>query len=357
MAKAGKGKARGAGRSRSKQARRGRAQGPSAALLRARRVGLVVVTAAFVAGVSAALWLVSLDRVVVSRFEGRRFDVPSRVYAAPIVIYPGADWQRLDLAGWLTRMGYREQQRGRPPGTVGQLPMATRAGCGFIFVASNIHSSPSANRKVEFRLEAGPCPRHAGRAWCVPSIVVALEPEPISSFYGTEREQRDLVRDRQRCPAHLVDAIFSVEDRRFEDHHGDGSGFASAVRCSRTCAAGGIRQGGSTLTQQLVKNFFLTPERTLRRKLTEAVMALMVEARYEKHADPRGLPERNLPGSTRFDCDPRRGRGCALLLMASASRISSRRRVRAARRSDRRVRTAMSPHRHPERARRSGGIW
>ena len=46
--------------------------------------------------------------------------------------------------------------------------------------------------------------------------------------------------------------------------------------------AGGIRQGGSTLTQQLVKNFFLTPERTYRRKVTEAMMALMVEARYEK---------------------------------------------------------------------------
>ena len=89
---------------------------PSGSLLRARRVGLVTVALAFGAGLWMAGWLLELDRIVVSRFEGRRFSVPSRVYAAPIVIYPGVDWQQLDLAGWLARMGYREQTEAGPLG-------------------------------------------------------------------------------------------------------------------------------------------------------------------------------------------------------------------------------------------------
>ncbi|CAN0029111.1 unnamed protein product, partial [Discosporangium mesarthrocarpum] len=243
----------------------------------ARRVGLVAIALAFAAGLWSAGWLLELDRIVVDRFEGRRFSVPSRVYAAPIVIYPGADWQRLDLAGWLTRMGYREQNEAGPLG-VGHyrwLPGRLR-----VHLRAFEHPQlPEPNRKVEFRLEAGRVREmrdDRGR----PVDVVSLEPEPISSFYGEGREQRDLV-ELEDVPEHLTAAITAVEDRRFEEHHGiDPVRIAGAMLAN--LRAGGIRQGGSTLTQQLVKNFFLTPERTLRRKITEAMMALMVEARYGK---------------------------------------------------------------------------
>lgn len=243
----------------------------------ARRAGLVAIALAFAAGLWSASWLLDLDRIVVDRFEGRRFSVPSRVYAAPIVIYPGADWQRLDLAGWLTRMGYREQNEAGPLG-VGHyrwLPGRLR-----VHLRAFEHPQlPEPNRKVEFRLEAGRVREirdDRGR----PVDVVSLEPEPISSFYGEGREQRDLVA-LEDVPGHLTAAITAVEDRRFEEHHGiDPVRIAGAMLAN--LRAGGIRQGGSTLTQQLVKNFFLTPERTLRRKITEAMMALMVEARYDK---------------------------------------------------------------------------
>ena len=264
------------------RAARRRAGGASAAPKRpasraARRVGLVAIAVAFGLGLWSASWLLDLDRVVVSRFEGRRFAVPSRVYAAPIVIYPGADWQRLDLAGWLTRMGYREQSEAGPLG-IGHyrwLPGRLR-----VHLRGFDHPQlPEPNRKVEFRLAAGRV-REMRDDSGAPVDFVALEPEPISSFYGSQREQRDLV-DIDEVPDHLVAAIKAVEDRRFEDHHGiDPVRIAGAFLAN--LRAGGIRQGGSTLTQQLVKNFFLTPERTLTRKVTEAVMALMVEARYDK---------------------------------------------------------------------------
>ena len=68
--------------------------------------------AGFGAGVVAAAWLLQIDREVVSRFEGRRFDVPSRVFSAPLIVYPGTEWQRVDLRGWLRRLGYRDQPEG-----------------------------------------------------------------------------------------------------------------------------------------------------------------------------------------------------------------------------------------------------
>jgi penicillin-binding protein 1B len=109
---------------------------------------------------------------------------------------------------------------------------------------------------------------------------VLLEPEPIGAYYGPDREQRELVW-LEEVPRHLVDAILAVEDQRFESHHGiDPRRIAGAMLAN--LRAGRVAQGGSTLTQQLVKNFFLTPERTVRRKLQEGVMALLVEARYDK---------------------------------------------------------------------------
>ena len=311
----------------------------------ARRVGLLAIGLAFAAGVWAAGWLLGLDRVVVSRFEGRRFAVPSQVYAAPIVIYPGADWQRLDLAGWLTRMGYREQNDAGPLSVghyrwpPGRLRVHLR---GF-----EHPQLPEPDRKVEFRLEGGRV-REMRDENGAPVDVVALEPERISSFYGSEREQRDLV-EIENVPEHLIAAIYSVEDRRFEEHHGiDPRRIAGAMLAN--LRAGGIRQGGSTLTQQLVKNFFLTPERTLRRKVTEAMMALMVEARYDKSQILEAYLNEIYMG--------RRG-STAIHGVGEASRFFFGKRVANLAVEESALLAAviaspnaMSPHRHPERAKK-----
>jgi penicillin-binding protein 1B len=339
MAKAGKKKGQGAPR-RAKGKSKTASARPS---LRARRLGLVTVAVAFGFGIWVAGWLLDLDRIVVSRFEGRRFSVPSRVYAAPIVIYPGADWQQFDLSGWLARMGYREQREAGPlvVGHYRWLPGRLR-----VHLRGFDHPQlPEANRKVEFRLEEGRV-REMRDDRGATIGVVALEPEPISSFYGTDREQRDLV-EIDSVPDHLIAAIYAIEDRRFEEHHGiDPRRIVGAMLAN--LRAGGIRQGGSTLTQQLVKNFFLTPERTLRRKLTEAIMALIVEARYAKPQILEAYLNEIYMG--------RRG-STAIHGVGEASRFFFGKRVPDLSLDESALLAAiiqspnaMSPHRHPERA-------
>lgn len=109
---------------------------------------------------------------------------------------------------------------------------------------------------------------------------VELEPVPVTTLFGEDRAKRQWV-PLTALPDHLVQAVVATEDRRFFRHTGlDPMGIARAAY--EDIRAGEIRQGGSTLTQQLVKNYFLTSERSLRRKLLEALLALILENRMSK---------------------------------------------------------------------------
>ena len=108
--------------------------------------------------------------------------------------------------------------------------------------------------------------------------LVRLEPLQIGGIYPAGNEDRVLVR-LSDVPPHLVKALIATEDRTFYSH----KGFAprSLVRAALSLGSDRV-QGGSTITQQLVKNFFLTPERTLQRKVTELFMAVLLELHYDK---------------------------------------------------------------------------
>jgi penicillin-binding protein 1B len=282
-----KGPAKGPARSKRKKAARKPGRAKSRAKKDrslARDVGWVVVRVlavlAFGGGMTTASWLVGMDRIVVERFEGQRFKVPSKVYSAPGILYPGLDAKLIDLRGTLARSGYREQKvtAGRPlrPGLYRWSNNRLR-----VHLRAFSHPTrPEPARDIVIRFDGTviaemrelPRSREVG--------AVLLEPELVGAYFGSEREQRELVR-LEDVPRHLIDAVLAVEDRRFASHHGvDLTRIGGAVLVN--LRAGGVRQGGSTLTQQLVKNFFLTPERTLRRKVNEAAMAIIVEARYSK---------------------------------------------------------------------------
>ena len=105
-------------------------------------------------------------------------------------------------------------------------------------------------------------------------------PELIGGIAGGPAEYRVPVA-LDALPPHLVDAVLAVEDQRFHQHHGlDYRRIAGALVAN--IKAGGISQGGSTITQQLAKNLFLSARRTPLRKLREAAMAVVLEVRYDK---------------------------------------------------------------------------
>src|SRR5262245_16169956 len=243
-----------------------------------KRAALGMGALGFVGGFAAAGYVVKLDRIVRERFEGQRFRVPSRVYSAPSILYPGLDWKLIDLEGTLLRLGYRRvlSSEELEPGSYLWSPGRVR-----VYLRSFHHPSrPEPAHDVVLRLDGRQIEQILELPGGQELGAVMLEPESIGAYYGPDREQRELV-VLDEVPRHLVNAIFAVEDQRFESHHGiDPRRIAGALLAN--LRAGRVAQGGGTLTKQLVKNFFLTPERTLRRKLQEGAMALIVEARYDK---------------------------------------------------------------------------
>jgi penicillin-binding protein 1B len=107
-----------------------------------------------------------------------------------------------------------------------------------------------------------------------------LEPEALSNDLSSKSGKRELLAFKEIPPV-LMNAILAIEDRRFFDHSGiDISGLARAVL--RNAADERLGQGGSTITQQLVKNTYLTPEKTLSRKYAEGMLAIALERRLSK---------------------------------------------------------------------------
>lgn len=111
-----------------------------------------------------------------------------------------------------------------------------------------------------------------------PSITLLAADQSVLATYGDLHGGAIQFDD---VPPYLIQAIVATEDRRFFDHGGmDLIGIIRAAYTNLT--AGAIRQGGSTLTQQLAKNLFLTPERSMKRKIQELLLAFWLEARFSK---------------------------------------------------------------------------
>ena len=243
-----------------------------------RALALSALILAFGAGIFAARAVLRLDRLVQQRFAGRLFQVPSRVYSAPTILYAGLDLDRADLRGVLRRLGYREVAP-KAVDTPGSYAWETAR--VLLYVRAFEHPTrPEPARRIELRLIGSQLDSVRDAESSHELAAVMLEPELVGAYYGPDHEQRELVRLGE-VPRHLVDAVLAVEDQRFQEHHGiDPVRILGAMWAN--LRAGGIAQGGSTVTEQLVKNFFLTPERTLGRRLKTAVMSLIVEARYSK---------------------------------------------------------------------------
>jgi penicillin-binding protein 1B len=214
-----------------------------------------------------------------SEFEGRRWDIPAQVYAAPLELYAGRAVSAEDLVAELKRLGYREDPRLQGPGSyrlgLGRLELATR---GFSFAGDIEPDQLVSIGFVGGRIAALRDSRGGSTA------IVRLNPLLIGSLFPSHGEDRLIVAPGE-IPPLLTDTLKAVEDRRFDSHFGvDPIAVARAMFVN--VSAGEIREGASTLTQQLVRSYFLTNARSGAaawwRKIREAFMAVALELRYEK---------------------------------------------------------------------------
>ncbi|WP_417780823.1 penicillin-binding protein 1B [Stutzerimonas xanthomarina] len=233
-------------------------------------IKLSIVALVLLAGVA-----MYLDAVVQEKFSGKRWTIPATVYARPLELFVG---QKLDKDDFLTEvdaLGYRREKSVSGPGTVSvasnAVEMHTR---GFRFY-EGVEESQRIRVRFSGDFVAGLVRMDGGEL-----PVARLEPLVVGGLYPAHNEDRILIKLDQ-VPPYLVETLVAVEDREFFDHFGvSPKSIARAVWVNLT--AGEVRQGGSTLTQQLVKNFYLTNERSLSRKATEAMMAVLLELHYDK---------------------------------------------------------------------------
>ncbi|BAP41667.1 penicillin-binding protein 1B [Pseudomonas sp. 21LCFQ02] len=218
---------------------------------------------------------VYLDAVVQEKFSGKRWMIPAKVYARPLELFVGQKLSRDDFLIELDALGYRRESVANGPGAAAvngnTVDLNTR---GFQFYEG---ADPAQQIRVRF---SGDFVADLSAANGAKLAVARMEPLLIGGLYPKNLEDRILIKLDQ-APPYLLDALVAVEDRDFYSHFGvSPKSIARAIWVNTS--AGQMRQGGSTLTQQLVKNFYLTNERSLSRKLNEAMMSVLLEVHYSK---------------------------------------------------------------------------
>ncbi len=257
--------------------------------------------------ISITTWIFKLDRSIQERFAQKRFGSPVEFYSAPEMIHPGSTIPFAYFQSFFTRHQFVQRDFGKrlnveanADGTFpGTYSLWTGDECRTLIPA------PPGAEKITRCLAYmnSERPRSSGGPRTeVPQIIAfsdgdqifatftgdppqvamaaALEPELFAQYYGDKPVLRTYV-TLSEAPNNCINALRAIEDASYWDHVGISfTGLARALY--RNVIKRRVSQGGSTLTQQLVKNYFLTDERTIKRKVTEFVMAILVEAHISK---------------------------------------------------------------------------
>ena len=237
---------------------------------------VLILAACLMAGVMLMPTIKQMDAEIQQKFNVKRWSLPAVVYARPLELFPGLAFTPEMLEQELQLAGYRLEEKVTAPGGY------NRKGNVFHIVTRDFTYPSGLEKSTQINLsfagnrvqELTDAESHA------PLSLIRIDPARIGSFHPRENEDR-IILTRSDLPDLLVKTLLAVEDQGFYSHGG-----ISPVAILRAIAID-IRtrdavQGGSTLTQQLVKNYFLTNERTLKRKISEAIMALLLERHYSK---------------------------------------------------------------------------
>ena len=218
-----------------------------------------------------SFFFIKYDRMIEERFRGPVFTTSARIFARARTVRPGDHVTAHELGSVLSRAGYSERETDSPIGSYKLLSSGIQISPG----PQSYHAPESATIQIHNGIVDSISGANGALA------AYELEPVMVTSLSEAgQRTKRQLVA-YQDIPKVLVDAVLAIEDRRFFQHGG--------VNYLRLLEAAWIdfthqahRQGGSTITMQLSRAFFLTPEKTFKRKLTEMMIALELEQKFSK---------------------------------------------------------------------------
>ncbi|MFC0179547.1 bifunctional glycosyl transferase/transpeptidase [Thorsellia kenyensis] len=228
-------------------------------------------------GTLVALYGVYLDSIIRDKLDGPVWQLPVAVYSRTIDLEPGLLYDSKKLNQLLQSMQYRQVTKVirsgefsvTPTGAIEVWRREFTFATGFSNVQKVLISFSNGRISQIKNLETGKM-----------LAALSIDPRLITLLPSPNGEQRLFV-ERERFPDTLVDILLAVEDRNFYNHEGI-SLYSIARAIVANIAAKSKVQGASTLTQQTVKNIFLTNERSYRRKINEAYMAILLDYRYDK---------------------------------------------------------------------------
>lgn len=241
---------------------------------------LVILGLGLLAAIVLGVWSLYLDKIVREKFEGKKWSLPARVYSRPLELYEGLPLTPTLFEKELEALGYRTAA---PVSSSGQ--MSRRAASAnevtyeVLTRGFNFWDKREEPQRFTLRLDNGKVASLMDEKGAALPLV-RMEPEEIGGIYPNNIEDRVLVKLDQLPPL-LGETLLAVEDKHFLEHHGVSP--EAILRAMWVNAREGeVVQGGSTLTQQLVKNFYLTSKQSLTRKIPEAIMSVLLELHYSK---------------------------------------------------------------------------
>lgn len=259
------------------------------------------------------VYMLYLDAVIRAEFDQKRWAMPAKVYARPLELFEGMPLGADGFAQELKLLGYRDvncpveptpplaasgkrqaRRKPKPPPPEACVPPPggseaptkpgsyARQGETFEVMTRDFTfwDNTEPVRKVRLVFAGDILVDLLSLDGQEAPSLLRLDPPEIAGIYPAHYEDRILLKGKDLPPV-LVDTLLAVEDRSFFEHAGvNPKGIFRALLAN--LRAGRTVQGGSTLTQQLVKSLFLSNERTLKRKINEALMAILIDSRYGK---------------------------------------------------------------------------
>ena len=242
---------------------------PRDPLLRAALVLFIVLAVSFTAVFS--YYYIKYDRIIQRRFSTPVFANTAKIYALPRVLREGEKIEPREIAAELRRAGYSDKDDQSKMGTYHLFNGGIE-----ITPGSESYHSPE---EARITVSDGEIDHISSKGTELSAY--ELEPQLVTALFDSEQRSKRVIVKYNDIPSVMVQAVLAIEDRRFFEH--GGVNFARTLEAVWEDVLRQRRaQGGSTLTQQLARGFFLTPEKSIKRKLTEMIIAEEMEQKFSK---------------------------------------------------------------------------